>query len=76
MCLMCEYYRESCDDPECIAAVEDSYNIYNGRTITLFLNRGDSEPCKHMIERHGAECPVIKKHETKYGLIYDECDCY
>lgn len=78
MCLMCEYYFESCSEPECVEAVKDSgtEEYYRGLTGTeLFLFKGYSEPCVHMYQGHGPECDMLVKHETKYGLLYEECNC-
>ena len=80
MCLMCEWYYDSCWNDECYdAAVDpDEKYISNSRTEPrkIFLHKGSTGPCKHMRENHGPECDVITPHEGEYGLVYDTCNCY
>lgn len=76
MCLMCEYYYDLCDKAECVdAATGEEKFISRGGTYKYFLHKGYSGPCRHMIAEHEPDCPVVKKVQSEYGLIYDDCEC-
>lgn len=80
MCLMCEFYYDSCWNDECYDAAihPDEKYMSNSRENPrkIFLHMGYTGPCKHMRADHGPECYVIEKHEDpKYGMIYDTCNC-
>ena len=85
MCLMCEYYLDTCDKPQCVAAAktraaadvnlrEEHFTSRSGRE--LFLWKGYSaEPCDHIKANHGPDCTLVKKTDSEYGLVNDECNC-
>jgi hypothetical protein len=75
MCLMCEWYFDSCWKPECweAASGEEKYEGRGGHQV--FLHKGYSVPCEHMRENHGPECDVILPKDSDYGLVYDSCNC-
>lgn len=70
MCLMCEWYLDSCEHPACVeaAAPHDRYSMKSG--TRLYLWRGVGRPlCPDMVARHKTECACLVVGE------YEECDC-
>lgn len=78
MCLMCIYYSDSCDKPECIEWAKtlsrDWDYYYRGRSGTeLFLWMGGSEIiCPHIMAKHGPECDAIKEFGEYCNCFEDE----
>jgi hypothetical protein len=77
---MCEYYLDSCEEPECYEAadLDNRYQMRSGEKLTLW--RGYGEPCKHILEKHGPDCDIRKPNIQNDGYgDYDEredCNCY
>lgn len=81
MCLMCIWYADSCDKPECVewakTLPKDLDYYYRGRYTSpsapgtqLFLWMGGTEViCPHILASHGPECDAIKN-------VGDYCNCY
>lgn len=73
MCLMCEYYEDSCEHPECIeraraAGRSDVFTLRDG--TVLYLWRGVGPPlCPEMVAAHEDECACL------VAGVWDECDC-
>ena len=61
MCLMCEYYRDTCDVPECVERADpyDRYTLNYEPHQTIRLWRGYDDPCEHIAAKHGPLCDVI-----------------
>lgn len=79
MCLMCEWYFDSCYEQECYdAAVDPKERYITNSKISprkIFLHKGITGPCRHMLEEHHADCAVVKRHPSKYGMVHDTCTC-
>lgn len=80
MCLMCEWYFDSCWNDECYDAAVDPEERYMSNSKVeprkIFLHKGATGPCKHMLEKHHPECAVVKRQPSEYGMLYDNCTCY
>lgn len=61
MCLMCEYHRDICDVPECVAQA-DPYDVYilnYAPHAQIRLWRGYDDPCKHIAAKHRQDCEIV-----------------
>ena len=88
---MCEHYLDICDEEACVLEAKERAEAfpygsqYSSIKEEYFQNRSgkgsflwkgySSEPCEHIKTNHGPKCNVVEKHETKYGLYFDTCNC-
>lgn len=84
MCLMCEFYYDWCEEPQCTEKVRGTDEYFTGRSGQVtYLHKGYSEPCEHIKARHDPECSVVKRQQQSYNYDgkqyiyfgYDSCDC-
>ena len=72
MCLMCEFYFDTCMVEECLDKARAG--LYRD-TGTLYANRiylwQSGEPCEHIRAQHGPGCAVLLDSEDR-----EVCNCY